>query len=281
LDFEAQLAEYEQAIGDAGRRAKPAETTHGERPWVVLSDPHIPQERKDLVAEVCARHKGDNCLVAGDLLDFGKFSRWLQTDCTEGSLEDLLGAKDAFLATLARHFGRVRVLEGNHDARLWRKAAQLGADYYWLTQEFFRQAYKVRHGVEVVARPFKRRNGRTTTLCFYDQIGDCVIGHVERSGATPVRGARLANEFFQQWRRELKLEPWPYRVLLQAHTHRQGYWFDPVTRVHCYEIGALCDEPDWAVLGHRSAPVQHGYYYLVQREGVTDLDRSRLYTLDD
>ena len=277
-DYQSALDAYSEAVGVA-LEARPTERRdRRERPWVVLSDPHLPGLRTDLLGQIIAARGGRraNCFVAGDVLNFDRFSRWPQTDIHEPSLPTLLRERDAFLATLREAFCRVVVLGGNHDARLWKKAASLGPDYHWLTQQFFVTMFAKVHGVEFIWKPFTKRSGKVLHTCFWEQIGDCVIGHVERSGTTPLRGARLANEFFQKWRKELPLRSWPYRVLLQAHTHRRGYWFDPVSHVHCYETGALCDTPDYAVLDHRSDPIQHGYYWLVQKDGATDLNRSQL-----
>lgn len=282
--YQEALANYHSMIGFDGTSSVTLMTSSSRRSlrqpegWVILSDPHLPNERVDWLELITSRHKGSNVLVAGDVLNLDRCSRWLQMDHKEPDLETLLQRRDAFIRTLRTAFRRVVIIGGNHDARLWKRAALLGADYYWLTQEFTRMMFKQEMGVEYIWRPFEKRNGRTIHLCYYHQLGDAVVGHIERSGVTPMRGGRLANEFFQAWRDELKLQP--YRVLLQAHTHKRGYWFDPISRVHCWETGAMCDNPDYAILDHRSTPVQGGYFWLVQKDGVTDLCESRLMILE-
>lgn len=279
-EYADELAKYEEAIGaSAEKRWTGALPDGADKPWVVISDTHLPNVRRDLLATICRRHKGCNVIVAGDVLDNGRFSRWPKTDTRDHNVKEALASRDALASYLRRYFDAVKLLEGNHDARFYRNAAQLGADYYYATQEFFRSAFQQRHGVELVQRRFESKDAqRHITLAFFEQIGDCVIGHVERSGATPMRGGRIANDFFQKWRGELGLTH-PWRVLLQAHTHHRGYWFDPVTQVHCYETGALCDNPSYAIEGHRGDPIQHGYYLLVQKDGVTDLHKSRQFIL--
>lgn len=277
--YAEELLKYEEAIGASDETRWTNALPEGAgKPWVVICDTHLPHLRRDLLALICRRHKGANILVAGDVLDNGRFSRWPKTDTQDHTVKQALASRDALAAYLRKSFDAVKILEGNHDARFYRNAAQLGADYYWATREFFRSALKQRHGVELVQRRFISSDpSRHLLLAFYDQLGDCVIGHIEKSGATPMRGGKLANEFFQKWQFQLELEPW--RVLLQAHTHHRGYWFDPVTRVHCYEVGAMCADPEYSVEGHRGDPIQHGYYLLVQKDGVTDLNKSRAFIL--
>ena len=283
--YQEALVNYHSMIGYDGTSSNLSKMSSSGRSstksqkWVVVSDPHLPNERVDWLATIAQRHKGANLILAGDVLNLDRCSRWAQIDHSEPDLETLFQRRDDFVRTLRTALRRVVVMGGNHDARLWKKAAALGADYYWLTQEFFKQMFPTELGVEYVWKPFQKRNGRTIYTAYYHQIGDALVGHIERSGVTPVRGGKLANEFFHAWRDDLKLNP--FRVVLQAHTHKRGYHFDPVTRVHCWETGAMCDNPDYAVLDHRSSPVQGGYFWLVQREGITDLTESRLFIMEN
>jgi hypothetical protein len=87
-----------------------------------------------------------------------------------------------------------------------------------------------------------------------------------------------AHDFFFSYRDFLSLDP--FRVVLQAHTHKQSYHRNSLTGIHCFEIGALCDIPAYSMNQPKYGPVQHGYYHLIQYDGVTDVNESRLVVLD-
>ena len=93
-------------------------------------------------------------------------------------------------------------------------------------------------------------------------------------------GAIKAHDFFTMWERQLGLREW--NVLLQAHTHKQTWHRHKITKRHLFETGALCDTPEYALKGgrHCYGPTEHGYFVLVQYDGITDLNESRLVCLD-
>jgi hypothetical protein len=279
--YDQHLTDYERFIGAKLRRKQAKQrSTSGRQEIVVISDLHIPDERMDLLAEVAARHKGAACCLAGDINDFEAFGRYDIKDWNVPNLQSALARTDVVMEFLTTHFSNVSVLFGNHDLRLARKAAkQLGPDYYFICQQFLMWAYEKRHGVEVIHHQITKTNGRTMPgIFFYQQIGDCVIGHVEAAGKPVGKGVMMAHDFFFSFRDFLGLEP--FTTVLQAHTHKQSYHRNHLTGVHCYEIGALCDVPAYSMNQPKYGPMQHGYFHLVQYDGITDINESRLYTLD-
>jgi hypothetical protein len=281
--FEQHLRTYETLIG-----AAPKEGTRPTRKQarlreetVVISDLHVPDEREDLIAEVIRRHRGARLVIAGDLDDFEMLSRYDHNDWNAPTLQDSLARRDALIDTLRENFSEVEIMLGNHDLRLPRRAAKaLGPDYAWISQQFLMWAYERRHGIKVITNEVRKQSGRLVPyLHYYHQIGDCVIGHVECAGRPVGKGVERAHDFFLQWKGILGLND--FRVVLQAHTHKQAFFRHPDTRYFCYEIGAMCDIPSYSLTGRQNyGPPQVGYYHLVQYNGVTDVNESRLISLD-
>lgn len=278
---EEHLQQYEKFIAaKAVRRQKPVSNKSGRQETVIISDLHIPDERMDLLEEVCHRHKGARCCLAGDVNDFEVFGRFDVKDWNTPHLKSALARTDVVFGLLADNFSEVSVLFGNHDLRLARKASKaLGPDYHFICQTFLMWAYERRHGIKVVQHNITKTNGRDLPgLFFYEQIGDCLVGHVEAAGRPVGKGSLMAHDFFYSYRDHLGLKP--FKVVVQAHTHKQSYFRHYLTGVHCFEIGCLCDIPAYSMNQPKYSPVQHGYYHLVQYNGVTDVNESRMVFLD-
>src|SRR5581483_8485248 len=183
--YDEHLSEYETYINTKPqRRGYKERDLSGRTETVVISDPHIPDERMDLLAEIALRHRGAHCCLAGDVNDFEVFGRFDLRDWTAPQLQSSLARTDAVLSFLTKYFSVVDILMGNHDMRIPRKAAkQLGPDYHFITQSFLLSAYEQRHGAKVIHQQIIKENGRSLPpMFFYQQIGDCVVGHVEAGG---------------------------------------------------------------------------------------------------
>lgn len=263
------------------RIPEPLPRPEGRYEAVILSDLHCPDERKDLIAEVCARHAGKDCYIVGDLNDFERFSRFDCIDWRAPSLIEALRHTDALLEVMAQSFPRIFLMFGNHDLRLPRKAAKvLGPDYHFITQEWLIHYYEKRHGIHVIHNSLIKQNGRPVDGLFYwHKVGkDCILSHAETSGKPVGKGVEKAHDFFYSHRKELGIGEFGW--LLQAHTHKQSYHRNRTTGVHCFEIGCMCDLPGYHLHKPQHSPVEHGYFYLVQDDGITNRDESRLICLD-
>jgi hypothetical protein len=275
--FEEFLQKYERLIGAATKRRTAERRQPGELyEAVVFSDPHIPEERMDLIAEMSERHKGLDCYVAGDINDFAQFGKYLKTDWDFPTLKECLAKTDAMFEALSRFHPNLYVMFGNHDLRLPRAASRaLGPDYYWMSQEFLVMAYERRHGVKVIRNHIDKECGRSVDLYYYHQVGDCIISHAEHGGAKVGAGVEKAHRFYRAWQHQIGLSD--FRVVLQAHTHKCSYYEHPETGCHLFEIGTLGDMADYALHDAKYSPPQFGYFHLVQKDGVTDINASRLY----
>jgi predicted phosphodiesterase len=281
--YDRSLERYEQFIGASARRRewKPMPIT-GRRETVIFSDTHIPDERPDLIAEVCARHKGARLVIAGDINDFQKYSRYEVEELGLPNMRDAFAQTDAFLEQMTEFFPETVVMFGNHDLRLERKVRRLlGEEFAWMTAEFHRMAYEKRHGIKVVSHHVERISGRPIEgLHYWYQIGDCLISHAERGGKAHGKGATDAHDFFYSHWKAGFLPLQEFKILLQAHTHKRCWVQHPTTHVHCVEIGAMCDVQAYSLKNPRYAAIQNGYFHLVQHDGVTDVNESRLWILE-
>lgn len=280
--YEKHLRSYEEWLGAETRSRRPIRRLSGNRSeTIVISDLHYPDVRMDFIQRICGEHAGCRLVIAGDINDMEAFGRWDVKTWGLPSLKDLLAGTDALLEHLTRYFPEIYLMMGNHDLRLPRKAGKVaGPDFYWLTQEFLLHAYQQRHGIHLCHRVGKKENGRDVPSLFYThQIGDCVISHVETAGKPVGRGAERAHDVLIGLQEPLGLEP--FRVLLHAHTHKQAYFRHPLTGIHLYELGCLCDVPTYHFHDPKYGPIRHGYYRLVQYNDITSLNESRLVCLDE
>ena len=278
---EEMLRQYEEFIGAKSKKSYLSNPkTHGHVESVVFSDTHLPEQRMDLIGDICRRHQGANCYIVGDVNDFESFSKHESYVWDKPSIRAILASTDAFFEVLTDHFAQVSVILGNHDNRVYKKASRtLGSDYAWLCQEAIVTAYERRHGVHVVRQQVQQGGSdNIPDMHYWHKVGDCVLSHAEFSGTTPCFGVRKAHDFFVAWKDYFNLSD--MKVLLQAHTHKQGFYRSPLTGVHCYELGAMCKQLAYMVHTSKYMPIQSGYFYLVQNDGVTDLRESRLFSLD-
>ncbi len=245
---------------------------------VVISDLHIPCEREDLIAEIVRRHGGQGLplYIVGDVFDWEGFSRYESMDLKPPSMESVLTRAEVLFNLLYQKFYSIYLLEGNHDKRPFKKAMKASPGLAWLTQSFLRWVYRERYGVQLVERPVACI-GDSVTYC--TQVGDCVMGHVERGGGKQAAfGAREAHGHYTRFARELGINE--FSTVLQAHTHKTSLSRHPDTRKVLVEIGCLSNAQNYAFHRHDFLAPERGYFELHQEDGITDLNRSRLHLLD-
>ena len=281
--FENRLRAYEDLIRNYSRKpARKMTGMPGRREIVVCSDIHCTDERTDLIARLIDEQAGRDLIVAGDLFDFSSLSRYTPTGWSDDSLTETMARGTGLLTLFNQHFRSVTLMLGNHDARGWKKALNTcGTEYGKLCHEWMIYALEHKYGVKVIDNPIAKQNGKVVEgLHFWHQLGDCLVTHFERAGAQPGRSPQLTCDFFREWQEPLGIQP--FRVILQAHDHKVSYHRSRDNKVHCYGIGCLSDWADYALQGRPVyAPPQHGYYRLVQYDGVTSINESQLYSLDD
>jgi 3',5'-cyclic AMP phosphodiesterase CpdA len=188
-------------------------------------------------------------------------------------LDRELGETSKVLRILAEEFERVEVITGNHDDRAKKYFAKfVPPEFFFLVNWDIMKI--AADGLANVTFPSITVDGRE--MRFIWRSGDLVLGHPETSSKIPMRAVDTFANWLNQWERILNYGK--VRVIGQGHTHQAG---GPVMRgdgVVTFELGCMCRLPDYvfdAKLCYR--PQTKAYGLFVQREGVTDLDESRLF----
>jgi hypothetical protein len=228
-----------------------------------ISDLHVDQHDEELLDQVLRRHaSADLVVIAGDFLDIYAYSRFdkLKNRPIEGELEN--GVR--LLEHISANFPHVVVIQSNHLDRVARSiSVPTGL-------QFLVEPNLMRH----LARPF--RNVHTVEE-FYVQIGDAIFSHADyTSGLAPQSALQVHKSLAAKTAvGYTDLRPW--RVLVQAHTHRVGC---TVTGgVKLIESGCLARLPlDYTTTAKSmrfSEPQANGYAVVVQRNGVSLVNECR------
>jgi predicted phosphodiesterase len=103
--------------------------------FILFGDVHIPNHRIPPLMAMFkyAEDNGiDQCFLNGDLMDNEPFSKWVKKPPTPEDVEDWFNMAVEFLVELKKHFSKIYLLEGNHDAWykrwLWKDAPLLSKD---------------------------------------------------------------------------------------------------------------------------------------------------------
>jgi len=250
---------------------------------LVLPDIHAPYHHPQMLADVIeAERTADICVVMGDISDSYAISRFDKTH--RAPIDEEIRQVEIILATLSERFPEVRIIRGNHDARLER---QLTAR---LNDLEFIQAIKYMTGgtldfVQAAARRFP--NVQVCGVAANDGqyadwmmvLGDVVLLHAEKFSRVPGSALRGIHEWLADNEKMLRL-PDDWRVVIQAHTHQLGMFPFSADRL-LVECGCLCQTPGYAVsarVGGR--PQRRGYVTFDLVAGKCDVNSVRLYWLD-
>lgn len=250
---------------------------------LVLPDIHAPYHHPQMLADVIeAERKANICVVMGDISDSYAISRFDKSH--RAPIEEEIRQVEIILKTLSETFPEVRVIRGNHDARLERQLVSRLNDLEFI------QALKYLSGgsldfVRAVARKLPN-----VTVCGIEAadgqhadwmmtLGDVVLLHAEKYSRVPGSALRGIHEWLADNERMLRL-PDDWRVVIQAHTHQLGMFPFASDRL-LIECGCLCQTPGYAVsarVGGR--PQRRGYVTFDLVAGKCDVNSVRLQWLD-
>lgn len=243
---------------------------------LVLADLHIPFMREDIVKDIVMRHRAeiDAITIAGDGMDFGKISAY-----RDGLVEpdEEVIAFYRFIKWLQRVCPGIPidVIEGNHDFERWKRHLSIQPNalnpfhsdnpYEMMADGFIH--YDRRSKVKRVFASL----GETFHVVdnWFVRYGDAIIAHPTSYSGVPLRTAINTAAYMRTHGIE-------HAHVYIGHTHKLGYVVvdDDVT---CGEIGCLCEEFDYAKGGKLNyTPQKYGYLLLVQRNGVTDPNATRI-----
>ncbi len=255
---------------------------NGRRVILHTGDWHIPHMNEAAFqATLDANADADVCVVGGDSLNCSAFSRFIESGH--------INPRDEFaqlmlaLQAVAERYPEVYVNVGNHPDRLRKYfGKRLDSWAMFLVQtnpiQFVVEGLRREHGIDhiQVAKPAIRDHENSNWLTL---VGDCAFTHAETHGKLHLRPAENTARWLRKWDRHLAIRP---RVVVQEHNHRAGMSYDDELQCLLIQAPCLSMEVPYQTTGDlRYAPNQRGYVRVVQVDGVTQINESRFYLLDD
>jgi hypothetical protein len=235
-----------------------------------ISDLHIPFQNEELLDTILRRHAAaDLVVVTGDALDCYAYSRFPKD--RNVPIEQEIESWIRLQAFLAARFPNVVIVDSNHADRVKLALATVPLGLSFLVEPNIHR---------YLARPF---NNVHVVGNWYFQVGDAIFAHADYArGRAPQSVVKVA-EFLENNRQVGQLDIQPFRLLVQAHTHKVGTLIFKGRKL--VESGCLARLPlDYTVSAGSVSfpePQVNGYVSVVQENGRTDLNASREHYLGD
>ena len=235
--------------------------------FLLISDLHIPFHNEKAILEAIEVGKGLQCgtvIVGGDALDCYSLSRFIHYKPVPIQKE-FIAARLVF-DILSRSFEKVIVLTGNHEARerkhFLKKLTSDEAEWL-LSKCILERVTEDMPNVHLVREEFYE-----TEVMWFTMIGDCLIGHPEKSSSVPGAPPVKFKQWIDDWHLALNLSR--PRVIFMGHTHQFSANF--IGNAYVSEIGCLCKIQEYA-LGPTlySRPQRLGYVTFEQVDGITQI----------
>lgn len=269
-----------------GRSApsRPPKRLPGQSRKVILhtGDWHIPYMQEEAFhATLEANDDADICVVGGDALNCSAFSRFIESELVHP--RDEFAKLTLALQAVAERYPDVRVNIGNHPDRIRKYLAKrLDPWALFLCQvnpiQFVVEGLRKEHGIDniKVAQPVIPDLDSSNWLTL---IGDCAFTHAETHGKLHLRPAENTARWLRKWDRHLPVRP---RVVVQEHNHRAGLFYDDELQALLIQAPCLSRNVAYQTAGDlKYSPNQHGFVRIVQVDGVTQINESRFYLLDE
>jgi predicted phosphodiesterase len=277
--FEEGWARFQETIGMMKDRYKgpPKKIDHpsGRKRILVIPDLHIPFHEPEMVADMIARESKDTDLAIciGDVGDAYALSRYAKYESVPYSYE--WSEVTVVMQTLSESFPEVRIIVGNHDARL-RKAIATH-----LTPDMVEAISTMTGGTLCPLTALSRKYDNIEiahhsvpnsdiTIDWLTVEGDALLAHPEKYSRVPGSALRAFEEWATDNSSAIGLES--IRLLVMGHTHQLAVlpWRSSSLLVEC---GCLCKTQAYmtgARIGGR--PQRRGYVWFDQYDGITDLN---------
>ena len=277
--FEESWKKWQETIGMMKDRyrgpAKPRKKKSNRKRILVIPDLHIPFHDPHMVAAMLAKEAGnvDLAICIGDIGDAYSHSRFAKYENVPYSHE--WAEVTALMQTFSESFPKVKVIVGNHDARLRKAiAAHLTVDMVEAISSMtggtlcpITALSKKFPNIEV-AKHEVPNTGHSIDWLLVE--GDALLAHPEKYSRVPGSALR----FFQEWAADnsaaIGLDA--IRLVVRGHTHTMAVfpWRSDSLLVEC---GCLCKTQGYmtgARIGGR--PQRRGYIWFEQENGVTALN---------
>lgn len=236
---------------------------------LVLSDLHVDQHDEALLVEALNAHRdADLVVINGDALDIYAYSRFRReaNRPIEGEIEAWMRIQAEYLS----RFPWVVITDSNHAQRIPRAVTIPDGLQFLLEPNIMRH----------LALPFCNIVALDD---WWYQVGDVIYAHGDYAAR---RAPRTAEQVAAWFRARLGSgqfpELRPFRVLVQAHTHRVGCVV--LGGIKVIESGCLAKLPlDYSRAAHQvrwQEPQANGYVVVVQDRGRAILNECREYYVE-
>lgn len=248
---------------------------------LIIQDTHIPYHDEDFLVEIIEKHKHevDTLFIAGDFLDCYSVSPFPKyKDIT---LKEELTEAVKILQYLSQNIRNIKIITGNHDKRVYKSVyKQLDKNMIFLVNTNLLDFVAKGFALETIGEEFS--NVEVIDNWYY-QVGDAIIGHPELYSSVQLTSAVKSYEWFKRWQGRLNLND--FRLVTHAHTHKAGTTYvEESGRLHMIiETGACCEVQEYAIKGEsrgKYTPPQNGYVLLIQDDGETVFNETRLIIQD-
>lgn len=281
--FDERWATFCRWIGRSRASVKPPTRPAAARKVILhTGDWHIPHMHEAAFRATLEQNEdADVCVVGGDALNCSAFSRFIESDLVNP--RDEFASLTLALQAVAERYPEVHINIGNHPDRIRKylsKRLDPWAMFLCRTNpiQFVVDGLRKEHGIHHlrVATPIVLDHDQSNWATF---VGDCAFTHAETHGKLHLRPAENTARWLRKWERFLPTRP---RVVVQEHNHRGGMFYDD--ELGCLLIQAPClsmDVPYQTAGDLKYAPNQRGWVRLVQVNGVTQINESRYYLVND
>lgn len=218
--------------------AKPRPVGRKRTRIISISDLHVPFCREDLVKDIVSKHSGcDICVVNGDLFDNYIISTFPKQKEIPFAIE--YAAVMEIVLDLSSHFGKVILVDGNHDAgRFSREIGKLNSSIKFLLKSSPLQYIAEGRNFSAKGEDLGTINlpnveyAGNMGMGWYTRVGQAIFAHKTRG----FRKAPMANAIHMvDWfiRRGTK-----FQCLVSGHSHKVG--LVPYLGKIVIDQGALC-----------------------------------------
>ena len=284
--FEEAWALWQKTIGMCKNRYRgPAKSVpKKDRTRVlVIPDLHVPFEEPEMVAAMIAKEaeQTDVAIQIGDISDSYSLSRFAKYEPVSFAHE--WAKVTLMMQTLSESFPIVKIIVGNHDARLRKAlASQLTPDMLDAVTTMtggtlcpVTALAKKFPNIEIASHEIPNSDHQVDWLMTY---GDCLLAHPEKFSRVPGTAIRAFEEWVVDNANAMGIDG--IRLFIMGHTHALSF-FPFRAGSLLVECGCLCRIQGYmtsARIGGR--PQRRGYVTFQQVKGVTDLNSVKIHWLD-